>query len=932
MHAALIGAVLGLSVSCQPAQRPPAGPQPPPPAAAAPAPLPLPGRDRLTEFRDVHPVVAAAEGFGEIWLGTDGGGVLRFDPPGGPPRARFGAEQGLPSPRIRALAVLGPGDLAIGTSAGLVRLQEGKVTAPASGLPAGEGVTALALAADGTLWLGWANGLVKLSPGEAAEPEAALTGLAVTTLHFDSAGDLWVGTKEQGLLHVAGSFAEQFSPYHGLATAGIVSLVTTRGGGVMAIGPLEEGGELLSLYDGVQWYPLKLEQPDAVWQVRDLAVVRAELLLLTGFGVRRVRQVVIPPDDPAARARAEKYIASSLPQVTLQDVPPPPRDLLLGKEAATEVQPSVHLLAPEEELPPLVQVPPPEDLQQAEQLQKAFEVAREARSAYHRARARQLALQAELGELETRRKAALERELALERRLAAAKAGASSGGEELDVVEKDLAAARTSARQSGVAFELTRSKLSEVEREVGPARAEALRLFQAYDAATGGMASASSPAAAGAGEGSSKAAVAQAQQAPVQGTLSLRPAPYVERSLATRPRLVLEPVSLEQPSLAPGEITLWQSGERGSDVLWIGSIHDGAWRWTPEGSVHLAAGDLVPVGQQQGPLVDLAGNVWVIGATGKLVRYDGARWSIEELPAQPAAGGKAAAGAASCVPRALTLDEQGRLALACVASGKLRLLLRRGEAWQEGGVFPILPGQADLWLQAWAIDGEGRHWLGIAQRVRNEELHPFGLVVLRPGSPPEMVYHGVLERRAPAGARIGSPLPAEHVSRILVDRDRVWVGTASGLCRFEGETVQVFDENDGMTSESVKDVAVLPGGELWVATAEGCGKLSEDGRWTFYRRGRDGQGLPSNQVHGLALDPGGTLWAATERGLARWNAGRWEELSLSPRLEARAVRRITFEDQGRAWLLLADRLVLVQSAAAGQVRASSPGQGGQVRP
>jgi len=101
-----------------------------------------------------------------------------------------------------------------------------------------------------------------------------------------------------------------------------------------------------------------------------------------------------------------------------------------------------------------------------------------------------------------------------------------------------------------------------------------------------------------------------------------------------------------------------------------------------------------------------------------------------------------------------------------------------------------------------------------------------------------------------------------------------------------------------------------PGGELWGATSEGAGRLAPDGRWTFYRKGKRG-GLPSDGVLSFALAPDGQLWAATEQGLARFGGERFE--AVAARLpEALRVRRLAFDEQGRSWLLLPDRLVTLR--------------------
>ena len=92
------------------------------------------------------------------------------------------------------------------------------------------------------------------------------------------------------------------------------------------------------------------------------------------------------------------------------------------------------------------------------------------------------------------------------------------------------------------------------------------------------------------------------------------------------------------------------------------------------------------------------------------------------------------------------------------------------------------------------------------------------------------------------------------------------------LVRLEsGKAIPILEfGRDGLPDDDVRDIALSPDGELYVATASGIGILSKDGKWR-HLTGRDG-GLPVDDVTCLSFAADGTLWVA--RKSARHGAGR----------------------------------------------------------
>lgn len=175
-----------------------------------------------------------------LWVGTEGGGLLRWDLVTRDLRQYLSPQDGLPSNDVNAIAAAPDGGLWLGTARGLVRFrpEDGEfhvlVPAVSPGMPA-RNVTALLPAADGRLWVGFAQewdpdgdhpdpkvrepgsflpgGLARYTPQQGTWDEVShvqvdhtpgapsgsyvsIPSDNITALATDSAGRLWVGTRQ----------------------------------------------------------------------------------------------------------------------------------------------------------------------------------------------------------------------------------------------------------------------------------------------------------------------------------------------------------------------------------------------------------------------------------------------------------------------------------------------------------------------------------------------------------------------------------------------------------------------------------------------------------------------------------------------------------------------------------------------------------------
>ncbi len=109
-------------------------------------------------------------------------------------------------------------------------------------------------------------------------------------------------------------------------------------------------------------------------------------------------------------------------------------------------------------------------------------------------------------------------------------------------------------------------------------------------------------------------------------------------------------------------------------------------------------------------------------------------------------------------------------------------------------------------------------------------------------------------------------LPQSQVYCIHQDRaGYLWVGTLSGLARFNGKTWRVFNQTDGLVRNHITAIAEDDQGRLWFGSAGG-GVVSFDG--TRFTRFEGQPVLGQGVVNALLVQASGRVWVGGRQGLA----------------------------------------------------------------
>ena len=120
--------------------------------------------------------------------------------------------------------------------------------------------------------------------------------------------------------------------------------------------------------------------------------------------------------------------------------------------------------------------------------------------------------------------------------------------------------------------------------------------------------------------------------------------------------------------------------------------------------------------------------------------------------------------------------------------------------------------------------------------------------------------------------------PAEIWALAQTTDGFLWLGTATGLFRFDGIRFEPYKPQSGQAfpQRGVASLLAAPDGGLWVGYWYGGISFIKNGRVTDYGKP---DGLPSNTVSAFARDRQGATWiAAGEAGLARLRGSRWNKI------------------------------------------------------
>jgi signal transduction histidine kinase/ligand-binding sensor domain-containing protein/CheY-like chemotaxis protein len=131
------------------------------------------------------------------------------------------------------------------------------------------------------------------------------------------------------------------------------------------------------------------------------------------------------------------------------------------------------------------------------------------------------------------------------------------------------------------------------------------------------------------------------------------------------------------------------------------------------------------------------------------------------------------------------------------------------------------------------------------------------------------------------------------------------LGTADGLWRVAGETVEQIAPTAAFQGSNVTALLEGPDGSLWIGHDHGVRHVRSDG--TIENFGID-EGLENPRVSAMRFDHNGSLWIATYGGVFRLFGGRIQAAPYPELFGGTAIQQISEDHEGALWIASATGL------------------------
>ncbi len=136
----------------------------------------------------------------------------------------------------------------------------------------------------------------------------------------------------------------------------------------------------------------------------------------------------------------------------------------------------------------------------------------------------------------------------------------------------------------------------------------------------------------------------------------------------------------------------------------------------------------------------------------------------------------------------------------------------------------------------------------------------------------------------------------------------LWIGTSSGLYRFDGVQFELYRPPSGQhfDSDSIHSLLATLDGGLWIGFTYGGADFLKDGRVTRYDQ-PEGL-LGDGSVDQFAMGPDGAVWVVSIGGLGRFDGSHWQFITPDWGYPGDQTRTLFADREGTLWVASKDAL------------------------
>ncbi|MDD2635635.1 MAG: two-component regulator propeller domain-containing protein [Bacteroidales bacterium] len=126
----------------------------------------------------------------------------------------------------------------------------------------------------------------------------------------------------------------------------------------------------------------------------------------------------------------------------------------------------------------------------------------------------------------------------------------------------------------------------------------------------------------------------------------------------------------------------------------------------------------------------------------------------------------------------------------------------------------------------------------------------------------------------------------------------VWIGTTSGITKFDGADFVSYSTTDGLGGNIIYDILAHSSGNVYVATAAGMSVF--DG--TDWINHASGTGMPSGTIWAVEEDSNGNIWVGSStNGVAYYDGVNWYPFGVDQGLCSNSVKVVYADRNNNVW-------------------------------
>ena len=147
--------------------------------------------------------------------------------------------------------------------------------------------------------------------------------------------------------------------------------------------------------------------------------------------------------------------------------------------------------------------------------------------------------------------------------------------------------------------------------------------------------------------------------------------------------------------------------------------------------------------------------------------------------------------------------------------------------------------------------------------------------------------------------RDGAPSSIESIAQ--TEDGYIWLGTDSGLFRFDGKSFERYRPTSGedLLPGTIQTLMATPDGGLWVGYSSAGASFLKDGHNVNFGKP---EGLPAGSISRFARDRSGVIWAASFAALWRYEGSLWKKVDATWGYAAEYAANVFVDSRGTVWV------------------------------